>query len=143
MSERSSSTSERGTRGNQEPRPASGTPARPGGARSSHRRTAARGPETEQAAPAMPRTGGPGVRPTRRPTRAQQVRQARTRRRAFVFGGVPLILVVIVVAILIASNSMSSTGMVNANDLNPGSKLLSVGTKAPNFTLKTVDGKPY
>lgn len=143
MSERSGSTSDRSTRGSQEPGPIGGAPVRPGRARSSHRRAATRGPETEQAAPALPRAGGTGFRPTRRPTRAQQIRQARTRRRAFLFGGVPLVLVVIVVAILIASNSMSSTGMVNANDLNPGSQVLKVGTKAPNFTLKTVDGKPY
>ena len=143
MSERSSSTGERGMSGGQGPRTGGGTPARPGGSRSSHRRAASRGPEAEQAAQAIPRAGGSGIRPTRRPTRAQQIHQARTRRRALIFGGVPLVLVVIVVAILIASNSTSSSGLVNANDLNPGSKLLSVGTKAPNFTLKTVDGKSY
>ncbi len=143
MSDRSSSTGDSGTRGNQEGRPVGGTPARQGGARSSHRRAATRVPETEQAAPAEPRVGGARVRPTHRPTRAQQIRQARTRRRAFIFGGVPLVLVVIVVAVLIASNGGSSVGMVNANDLNPGSQVLSVGAKAPDFTLKTVDGKPY
>jgi len=76
-------------------------------------------------------------------TRAHQLRQSRTRRRAFIFGGVPLVLVAIVVAVLIASNGTSSVGIVNANDLNPGTQVLSVGTKAPNFALKTIDGKQY
>jgi cytochrome c biogenesis protein CcmG/thiol:disulfide interchange protein DsbE len=59
------------------------------------------------------------------------------------FGGIPLLLIVAVVAVLIAGNTSSSVGLVNADKLNPGSQLLKVGTKAPDFTLSTVDGTPY
>ncbi len=118
----------------------SGREHAPGGSR---RRPGARPKETEHRLGGGQTTSVPRAHPTPRGTRAQLVRRQRTRRRVFILGGVPLVLVVIVVAILIASNPSSSVGMVNANDLNPGSQLLSVGTKAPNFSLKTIDGKQY
>jgi peroxiredoxin len=60
------------------------------------------------------------------------------------FAGIPLVLVVvIIVVLLVATEAPSGVGLVNANDLNPAPSPLSVGTKAPDFTLKTVDGKSY
>jgi peroxiredoxin len=90
-------------------------------------------------------SGTARVRQAPRSRRARQISSARARRRSMLlFGGIPLvIIVVIIVVVLIASEAPSSVGLVNANDLNPGSSPLSVGTKAPDFTLKTVDGKSY
>jgi len=60
------------------------------------------------------------------------------------FVGIPLIIIVVIIGVVLAvSNAPSSVGLVNANDLNPAPSPLSVGTKAPDFTLKTVDGKSY
>ena len=60
------------------------------------------------------------------------------------FVGIPLVFVVVFIGVVLAvSNGPSGVGLVNANDLNPAPSPLSVGTKAPDFTLKTVDGKSY
>jgi peroxiredoxin len=85
------------------------------------------------------------TRTAQRSRRARQVTATRARRRTMLlFAGIPLVLVVVIIAVLlITSNAPSTVGLVNANDLNPAGSQLSVGTKAPDFTLKTVDGKSY
>jgi peroxiredoxin len=60
------------------------------------------------------------------------------------FIGIPVVFVVVFIGVLLAeSNGPSGVGLVNANDLNPGPSPLTVGAKAPDFTLKTVEGKSY
>jgi peroxiredoxin len=59
------------------------------------------------------------------------------------FVGIPVLLIIGLVAALNASQRSTSGGLVNASALNPGQQLLKVGTKAPNFTLTTLDGKRY
>ena len=69
---------------------------------------------------------------------------ARARRRSLLlFGGIPLLIVIVLVAVLLITNQTSSSGLVNASKLNPGTQPLKVGTKAPDFTLKTLDGEQY
>jgi peroxiredoxin len=83
-------------------------------------------------------------RTAQRSRRARQITATRARRRTMLlFAGIPLVLVAVIIGVLLASNSPSGVGLVNANDLNPASSPLNVGTKAPNFTLKTTDGKSY
>ena len=85
------------------------------------------------------RTRGAGSRHGRQGGSAQA-----RRRTMLLFGGIPLLLVVvIIVVLLVATNAPSSVGLVNANDLYPAKAQLIVGTKAPNFSLKTLDGKTY
>ena len=80
-----------------------------------------------------------------RSRRGRQLSSARARRRTMLlFVGIPLVFVVVFIGVVLAvSNGPSGVGLVNANDLNPAPSPLSVGTKAPDFTLKTVDGKSY
>jgi peroxiredoxin len=80
-----------------------------------------------------------------RSRRGRQISSARARRRTMLlFVGIPIVFVVVFIGVLLAvSNGPSGVGLVNSNDLNPGSTALAVGTKAPDFTLKTVDGKSY
>jgi peroxiredoxin len=58
-------------------------------------------------------------------------------------GIIPLAIVIGVVAVLIITQTLNTNGLVNADKLNPASQMLKVGTKAPDFTLSTVDGKSY
>ncbi len=85
------------------------------------------------------------ARQTPRSRRGRQISSARARRRTMLlFVGLPVVIIVVIIVVLLtATNAPSSVGLVNANDLYPASSQLAVGTKAPNFTLKTVDGKSY
>lgn len=98
--------------------------------------------------PGMPPADTPADRSARRARREATLRSrrapARSRRRKWLFvGGAPLVLVAILVAVLIANETVATAGLVDATKLNPGGQLLSTGTRAPNFTLPTADGKRY
>jgi thiol-disulfide isomerase/thioredoxin len=79
----------------------------------------------------------------RREREAAAARQRRTR----VLAGLTVVAVVIiaVIATLLATRGSQSNAaaLTNPADLKPAGKMLAVGSKAPDFTLSTVNGKPY
>jgi len=99
----------------------------------------AAGRDTERSKDTRPPTRNAGSR------RGRTVKSAQARRRTMLlFGGIPLVLVAVIIAVvLVATNAPSSVGLVNADDLYPAASQLSVGAKAPDFTLKTIEGKSY
>lgn len=98
---------------------------------------------------AMEATGGRRTAPRTVVSKRVHTRRStavRARKRLLLLStGVPLLAALaIVVAILVSRTTSSSAGgLVNASALNTGSQLLGTGTKAPDFTLATVDGQPY
>lgn len=54
-----------------------------------------------------------------------------------------LVVAIVIVALVRQGSSNNGPGLANASLLAPAQKPLSIGTKAPDFTLATVDGKKY
>lgn len=103
-----------------------------------------------------PRRNRPPTRAQRRAAERAQARQQAAQpkrdRTGQIVGGVitALILAVVVIYALVRSNALGLTGhktagpaLAVASDLHPVSSMLAVGQKAPNFTLKSVNGKSF
>ena len=85
--------------------------------------------------------------PAARPSRRQREIAARARRQQLILiGAVTAVIVAVAVAIAASQHSGSSAGGPAITDGSSGVKpaaMLTVGSKAPDFTLPTVDGKQY
>jgi peroxiredoxin len=97
----------------------------------------------------------------RRQTRAQRREEERQQKRVpaassgispvQLIGGVvtvAVVAIIVVVAIIRANQAATpqqsqGTGLANPNDWNPARKMLAVGTQAPAFTLRGIDGRTY
>ncbi len=104
-------------------------------------------------APAAPTTGATrtNTRSTAAATRSAQLQKARQRRTTLLLGGgtTALLAVILLGALLLAHPWSSSSSLVDSNasalnDLsNPKLPLIATGSTAPDFSLKTTDGKSY
>ena len=109
------------------------------GSSGAHRATAASTFTAETAREERARTTG------RRARQRIAQEQAAKRRRLGIILGVAMAIVIVVIAV---AGFLLNSGSKTAGPLNDGSKLntgnsLTVGTKAPDFTLSTVGGKSY
>jgi peroxiredoxin len=94
------------------------------------------------------RAGGREHAAAHRHAPRRPVQHGRGLSRAHLIGGIATILIVVAVMgyALIRSYTSGSAGgqaVANANDLNPAASMLKVGSTAPNFTLRDVNGTAH
>jgi peroxiredoxin len=94
--------------------------------------------------PAKRQSGAP-LTPSRRA--AQRVRQQQRRMRLLLGTIVVVVVAIVAVLVVVSQTSQSSTskvrGVATPSALNPGSNLLAVGSRAPDFALTSVNGTHY